>query len=598
MMNILSTKKLKNTLVTEALKLGFRVMAHDFIEIKLLNGLQEARAITKTHEHIIFTSANAVKAYQKNIDKHGLSIAPKKLHCLQGETLAAAARLQNVEILGRAKNAQELALVILQQHDIEKVSFFCGNKRSDVLPRLLRQHNIVVDEIVLYHTVLVNHNILEGYEGILFFSPSAVESFFQRNNLPRQIPCFCIGDTTKNALRRFADNEAIVAETCSQEAVMRALLEKMLHTTTQRARFLAARMSTRCAVVCNKKQYYGQYFFLTPIQNTSTIFSMFLQKRHRTLRQSPAIRDMVAQTHLSVHDFIVPLFILEGQNIKEEIPSMPDYYRMSLDNTVALVKELWALGLKSVLLFVKCEDHLKDNKGTEALNPNGLMQRSIAAIKNAVPEMCVMTDVALDPFSMHGHDGIVENNHIVNDATVAVLAQMSVSHAQAGADFVAPSDMMDGRVGAIRNALEARSFSNTGIMSYSAKYASCFYGPFRDALDSAPGFGDKKTYQMDIRNGKEALAEALADIQEGADIIMVKPGLPYLDIVQQLSTMVQVPISVYQVSGEYAMIKAAAQRGWLNEENAIIESLTAIKRAGASLIASYFAIQMAQILHR
>ncbi len=325
---------------------------------------------------------------------------------------------------------------------------------------------------------------------------------------------------------------------------------------------------------------------------------MYLQKRHRTLRQSPAIRDMVAETRLSVNDFIVPLFIVEGQNVKAEIPSMPDYYRMSLDNTLKTVKELWELGLKSVLLFIKCEDRLKDNKGAEALNPDGLMQRSIAAIKNTVPELCVMTDVALDPYSIYGHDGIVENQRIVNDHTVEVLAKMSLSHARAGADFVAPSDMMDGRVGAIRRALEGEGFSDTGIMSYSAKYASCFYGPFRDALDSAPGFGDKKSYQMDVRNAREAISEALADIQEGADIVMVKPGLPYLDIVQQLSGMVHVPISVYQVSGEYAMIKAAAQKGWLNEENAMIESLTAIKRAGAALIASYFAIQIAHVLNR
>ena len=219
---------------------------------------------------------------------------------------------------------------------------------------------------------------------------------------------------------------------------------------------------------------------------------MHLQRRNRILRQSPAIRSLVAETILTPNDFIVPLFIIEGENIKEEIASMPGYFRLSLDNTVKEVKELWGMGLKCVLLFIKCKDELKDNKGTEALNPNGLMQRSIRAIKNACPEMVVMTDVALDPFSSYGHDGIVENNEIVNDATVDVLAKMSVSHAQAGADFVAPSDMMDGRIAAIREALEQKGFTKTGIMSYSAKYASCFYGPFRDALDSAPGFGDKK----------------------------------------------------------------------------------------------------------
>jgi porphobilinogen synthase len=325
---------------------------------------------------------------------------------------------------------------------------------------------------------------------------------------------------------------------------------------------------------------------------------MYLQKRHRILRQSPALRSMVAETILTPNDFIVPLFIVEGDNIKEEISSMSGYYRLSLDETVQEVKHLWSLGLKAVLLFIKCKDESKDNKGTEALNPNGLMQRSIKAIKDAVPEMCVMTDVALDPFSTFGHDGIVENNKIVNDATVEVLAAMSVSHAAAGADFVAPSDMMDGRIGSIRKALEENNFIDTGIMSYSAKYASCFYGPFRDALDSAPGFGDKKTYQMDIANSNEAVRETLADIEEGADIVMVKPGLPYLDIVQKLKAIVHVPISIYQVSGEYAMIKAAAQNGWLQEDKAIIETLTSMKRAGATLIATYFAKQAVEILNR
>ena len=247
------------------------------------------------------------------------------------------------------------------------------------------------------------------------------------------------------------------------------------------------------------------------------------------------------------------------------------------------------MGLKSVLLFVKCKDELKDNKGTEALNPTGLMQRSIRAIKDAVPGMVVMTDVALDPFSSYGHDGIVEGEEIVNDPTVDVLAQMSVSHAQAGADFVAPSDMMDGRIGAIRRALEENGFKKTGIMSYSAKYASCFYGPFRDALDSAPGFGDKKTYQMDYSNRIEAIKEAITDVEEGADIVMVKPALAYLDIIREVKNEVNVPVSAYNISGEYAMIKAAAKMGWLNEEKAILETLTAIKRAGADLIATYFA---------
>jgi porphobilinogen synthase len=323
---------------------------------------------------------------------------------------------------------------------------------------------------------------------------------------------------------------------------------------------------------------------------------MYLQRRNRILRQSPAIRSLVAETILTPNDFIVPLFITEGENTKEEISSMPGYFRFSLDSAVKEVKELWAMGIKSVLLFVKCKDELKDNKGTEALNPNGLMQRSIKAIKNAVPEMVVMTDVALDPFSSYGHDGIVENNEIVNDATVEVLAKMSVSHAKAGADFVAPSDMMDGRIAAIREALEKNGFTKTGIMSYSAKYASCFYGPFRDALDSAPGFGDKKTYQMDYANRIEAIKETLMDVEEGADIVMVKPALAYLDVIREVKNAVEVPVSAYNISGEYSMIKAAAKMGWLDENKAILETLTAIKRAGADLIATYFARQAVQLI--
>jgi porphobilinogen synthase len=297
----------------------------------------------------------------------------------------------------------------------------------------------------------------------------------------------------------------------------------------------------------------------------------------------------VAETILTPNDFIVPLFIIEGENEVSEIASMPNYYRRSLDLTVKEVKELWAMGLKSVLLFVKAKDETKDNKGTEALNPNGLMQRSIKAIKDAVPEMVVMTDVALDPFSSFGHDGIVENGEIVNDATVEVLAQMSVSHAQAGADFVAPSDMMDGRIGAIRQALEEANYTKTGIMAYSAKYASCFYGPFRDALDSAPGFGDKKTYQMDYANRLEAVKETIMDVEEGADIVMVKPALSYLDVIREVKNAVDVPVSCYNISGEYAMIKAAAKMGWIDENKAILETLTSMKRAGADLIATYFA---------
>ena len=323
---------------------------------------------------------------------------------------------------------------------------------------------------------------------------------------------------------------------------------------------------------------------------------MHLIRRNRILRQSASMRSLVAETILRPADFIAPLFITEGAGVKEEISSMKDYYRMSIDLTVAEVKELYTLGIRSVLLFIKCKDELKDNKGTEALNPDGLMQRSIKAIKDTCPDMVVMTDVALDPFSIYGHDGIVEGSEIVNDATVEVLAKMSVSHAAAGADIVAPSDMMDGRILAIREALEQEGYTRTGIMSYSAKYASCFYGPFRDALDSAPGFGDKKTYQMDYANRREAIKETLMDVEEGADIVMVKPAMAYLDIIREVKDAVDIPVSAYHVSGEYAMIKAAAQMGWLDENKAILESLTSIKRAGGDLIATYFAKAAAKLI--
>jgi porphobilinogen synthase len=324
---------------------------------------------------------------------------------------------------------------------------------------------------------------------------------------------------------------------------------------------------------------------------------MYLQRRNRILRQSPAIRSMVAETILQPADFIAPLFIDEGTNSATEIASMPGYYRRSLDLTVTEVKQLWTIGIRCILVFIKCSDILKDNTGKEAWNKNGLMQRSIKAIKDAVPEMVIMTDVALDPYSSYGHDGIVKDGEIVNDATVEALVKMSVSHAAAGADFVAPSDMMDGRIGAIRNGLEEEGYTKTGIMSYSAKYASCFYGPFRDALDSAPGFGDKKTYQMDVANRTEAIKETLMDIEEGADIVMIKPALAYLDIIREVKNVVEVPVSAYQVSGEYAMIKAASQNGWLNEEKAILETLTSIKRAGADLIATYFAKEAVRLMN-
>lgn len=323
---------------------------------------------------------------------------------------------------------------------------------------------------------------------------------------------------------------------------------------------------------------------------------MELNKRYRRLRSSSVIRDMVAEISLTPANFIVPFFLIEGANKKEEIPSMPGYFRFSLDLLKAEILELKKLGLGSVLLFVKVPDNLKDNEGKEALNPQGLMQRAVRFIKEIDPEMVVMTDVALDPFSSYGHDGIVSGQEIVNDPTVEVLAAMSLSHAQAGADFVAPSDMMDGRVKAIRKKLDENGFTKTGILSYSAKYASCFYGPFRDALDSAPGFGDKKTYQMDFRNSAEAIKETLLDVEEGADIVMVKPAGAYLDIIRRVKDSVQVPVAAYQVSGEYAMIKAAAANGWLNEKQGMIESLTAIRRAGADIIVSYFAKDYASLV--
>ncbi|GAC1418371.1 MAG: porphobilinogen synthase [Flavisolibacter sp.] len=324
---------------------------------------------------------------------------------------------------------------------------------------------------------------------------------------------------------------------------------------------------------------------------------MYLQRRNRILRQSPSIRSLVKETVLTTDDFIAPLFIDEGRNVEIEIPSMPGYFRRSLERTLKEVKLLSSMGIKSVLLFIKCKDELKDNTGKESWNPSGIMQQSIQAIKELIPEMIVMTDVALDPYSSFGHDGIVENGEIINDPTVEALVQMSLSHARAGADFVAPSDMMDGRIGAIRQAFEQNGYNKTGIMAYSAKYASCFYGPFRDALDSAPGFGDKKTYQMDFANRKEAIKETMADVEEGADIIMIKPALCYLDIIREVKNHIHIPVSAYNISGEYAMLKAAAKMGWINEEKAIIETLTSMKRAGADLIATYFAKDAARLLN-
>ena len=323
---------------------------------------------------------------------------------------------------------------------------------------------------------------------------------------------------------------------------------------------------------------------------------MYPNNRNRRLRKSPAIRDLVRENELTTNDLMLPIFIAEGSQIKELIPSMPGCYRLSLDLLLEELKSVSDLGIKALLLFVKVDDALKDIKGTAAIAPDGLMQRAVKTIKDAFPDLLIMTDVALDPYSSYGHDGIVEAGNILNDPTVEVLSQMALSHAQAGADFVAPSDMMDGRILKIRTVLEEAGFVNTGIMSYSAKYASGFYGPFRDALESAPGFGDKKTYQMDTANRLEAVTEVLADIEEGADIVMVKPGLAYLDIIREIRENVQVPVAAYQVSGEYAMLKAAAEKGWLDHDTVMMEQLLAFKRAGANFIATYHAKEAAELI--
>ena len=315
---------------------------------------------------------------------------------------------------------------------------------------------------------------------------------------------------------------------------------------------------------------------------------MYPLNRNRRLRSKESLRNLVRESSIHPHDFIAPVFVIEGSNLKEEISSMPGYFRYSLDNLKKEIKELWSIGVQAILLFVKVPDSLKDNLGSEAINEQGLMQRAIKEIKNLVPEITIMTDVALDPYSKYGHDGIVKGMQILNDETNVVLSKMALSHAKSGADIVAPSDMMDGRVLSIRNTLEKNGFFNTGIMSYGAKYASAFYGPFRDALDSKPGFGDKKTYQMDSANRKEAINEVHADINEGADIIMIKPGIAYLDIVREIRDSTNTPLAVYQVSGEYSMLKAAAKLNWINHNEVMMEQLISIKRAGANMIASYF----------
>ncbi len=329
---------------------------------------------------------------------------------------------------------------------------------------------------------------------------------------------------------------------------------------------------------------------------------MMIYSRNRRLRTTPAVRALVQETVLTTNDFVMPMFIMEGENKQEAIPSMPGIYIRTLDLAVEECKELFTLGVKAVNLYMKVSENLKDNTGKESWNPDGLMQNAIRAIRKAVPGMVIMPDVALDPYSVYGHDGIITNGKIDNDATNEALVKMSVSHAEAGADIVAPSDMMDGRVAAIRTGLEENGFTDVGILSYAAKYASSFYGPFRSALDSAPKENteipkDKKTYQMDFHNSREAIDEVFKDIAEGADIIMIKPGMPYLDIVSQVRQNIDLPIAVYHVSGEYAMLKAAAQNGWLDNDKAVIESLTCIKRAGADMIFTYAAKEAAILLN-
>ncbi|MDX8570095.1 porphobilinogen synthase [Elizabethkingia sp. HX QKY] len=325
--------------------------------------------------------------------------------------------------------------------------------------------------------------------------------------------------------------------------------------------------------------------------------------RNRRLRTSQSVRDLVRETTLTTNDFVLPIFVMEGSGKKEPIASMPGVFRHSLDLLKEEIKDLYKHGIKAVNVYVKVSDNLKDNTGKESWNPNGLMQAAIKLIKDTEPNMIVVPDVALDPYSVYGHDGIIEKGEVINDATVDALVRMSLSHAEAGADFVAPSDMMDGRTFAIRQAFEENGFTNVGIISYAAKYASAFYGPFRSALDSAPVDNqeipkDKKTYQMDFANSREAIREVLDDVDEGADIIMIKPGMPNLDIVAKVREIITQPIAVYQVSGEYAMLKAASQNGWLDNDKVILESLHSIKRAGADLIFTYFAKEASLLLNK
>jgi len=321
--------------------------------------------------------------------------------------------------------------------------------------------------------------------------------------------------------------------------------------------------------------------------------------RMRRMRRDSFSRRLMRETRLSIDDLIFPVFIIDGSNEKQNIDSMPDIYRMSIDVLLKEAAELVALGIPAIALFPSPDDSVKTEDGSESFNPDGLVQRAVKALKENQPELGVITDVALDPYTTHGQDGIIdESGYVLNDETVEVLVKQALSHAQAGADIVAPSDMMDGRVGAIRLILEENDLIYTRILAYSAKYASAYYGPFRDAVGSSGNLGssNKYNYQMDIANSDEALQEVALDLEEGADMVMVKPGLPYLDIVHRIKQEFGVPTFVYQVSGEYAMHMAAAQNGWLDEDSVAMESLIAIKRAGADAIMTYFAKKVAKIL--
>jgi porphobilinogen synthase len=318
--------------------------------------------------------------------------------------------------------------------------------------------------------------------------------------------------------------------------------------------------------------------------------------RPRRNRSSRAVRDLVRETELAPGHLVLPLFVIEGRDAREPISSMSGTARLSIDLIVEEARAAASLGVRAFALFPALDDAVKDEWATESVNRDGLLQRCIAELKEHVPESLVITDVAMDPYSTQGHDGYVHEGKIVNDPTLAVLAEMAVAQAEAGADVVAPSDMMDGRVGVIRSALDESGHENVGILAYSAKYASSFYGPFREALDSAPRHGDKRTYQMDPANGVEALREVRLDVQEGADMVMVKPALPYLDVIRRVKDAVDVPVAAYQVSGEYAMIQTVAERGFMDGDALVLESVTGIRRAGADVVLTYFARRLGELL--